>query len=245
MSSGLVDKCCTSPPVEAEYTPKGSFETIAGLKTYTAGPADAKKLVVYVYDIFGVTPQVQQGADLIAASGVKVWMPDFFSGWGADHTLFAPPRSDEKAAKIGAIFGPDGEANVGKHAVKFEEVVAAAKAAGFESIGSIGFCWGAKVLIQSPNLQAKAGVHPSLFAKEDIDLLTVPTALWPTADEDMEVFNSIKAGLEGKPFKAFVEHLPELHHGFAAARADLKQEKDRADFAWIYGKINAFFAEVL
>lgn len=68
-------------------------------------------------------------------------------------------------------------------------------------------CWGAKVLIQSSNLDAKAGVHPSLFAKDDIALLTVPTALYPTAEEDMDVFNAIKEGLEKKEFKTIVEHL--------------------------------------
>jgi hypothetical protein len=71
-----------------------------------------------------------------------------------------------------------------------------------------GFCWGAKVLIQSSSLDAKAGVHPSLFSKDDLALLTVPTALYPTAEEDMEVFNVIKEGLDKKDFKAYVEHLP-------------------------------------
>lgn len=92
-----------------------SCQTIAGLNTYTVGPADTKKIVIYVYDIvraytprkgrgistdraryplpsqFGVTPQALQGADLIASSGVKVWIPDFLHGWAADHDRISGP----------------------------------------------------------------------------------------------------------------------------------------------------------
>lgn len=113
----------------------------------------------------------------------------------------------------------------------------------------------------------------------------------------MEVFNSIKAGLEGKPYKAFVEHLPGALHNprdplrsprmltrfdrcpprRAAPRLRRRSRRPQAgegpgrvraratvsiaaqatltdvspspslpsSFAWIYEKINAFFAEVL
>lgn len=75
--------------------------------------------------------------------------------------------------------------------------------------------------MQSPNLQAKGSVHPSLIAKEDLSLVTVPTAFWPTDDEDKEVFAYLKTELEKKPFKAFVEDLPgaSLIRSFLPARS--------------------------
>jgi hypothetical protein len=54
--------CCSLPPVKADYTPKGSYADVAGIKSYTVGPEDSKKSILYVYDIFGYSPQILQGA---------------------------------------------------------------------------------------------------------------------------------------------------------------------------------------
>ena len=61
--------CCKLPPVEAEYTPKGSYETINGYKTYVTGPEDSDKAILSIYDIFGFSPQILQG---MSSSGVYV-----------------------------------------------------------------------------------------------------------------------------------------------------------------------------
>ena len=108
--------CCSLPAVEAEYTPKGSYEgsqtsskstgwgaralgwsssislilgrwadlsflaaflplqTIEGVNTYVVGPADSKKLVIYVCDI------VSSPLD-----------PDELNRWRAHHAFFLPP----------------------------------------------------------------------------------------------------------------------------------------------------------
>ena len=54
--------CCQLPPIEADYTPKGSYADFEGLKTYTSGLEDAKSAVLMVYDVFGFSPQIVQGA---------------------------------------------------------------------------------------------------------------------------------------------------------------------------------------
>lgn len=57
--------CCSQlPPVQAEYSPKGSYTTIDGLKAYVIGPEDAMVSVLVVYDIFGYSPQILQGESL-------------------------------------------------------------------------------------------------------------------------------------------------------------------------------------
>jgi hypothetical protein len=54
-------ECCTLPPVQAEYTPKGSFGELDGLKTYQTGPTDTGKAILMVYDVFAYSPQILQG----------------------------------------------------------------------------------------------------------------------------------------------------------------------------------------
>lgn len=53
--------CCSLPPVQAEYTPKGSYGKVAGLKSYGVGPTDTGKAILMVYDVFGYSPQILQG----------------------------------------------------------------------------------------------------------------------------------------------------------------------------------------
>ena len=49
--------------MSAEYEPKGTYEDLAGLKTYTIGPdkGEAKAAVLVIYDVFGFSPQIVQG----------------------------------------------------------------------------------------------------------------------------------------------------------------------------------------
>jgi dienelactone hydrolase len=51
--------------------------------TDVTGPADAKKAILVIYDIFGYFEQTLQGADILANSGeekYKVLIPDWFKG---------------------------------------------------------------------------------------------------------------------------------------------------------------------
>ena len=63
--------CCTLPPVEVEYTPKGSYSDVAGIKSYVTGPADSKKIILSVYDVFGFSNQILQGALFLSIIGVE------------------------------------------------------------------------------------------------------------------------------------------------------------------------------
>jgi len=72
--------CCSLPPVEADYTPKGSYETLGDLKSYTIGPDSdsAKGAILMVYDIFGFSNQILQGDYLISIK-VKSYSYSFSS----------------------------------------------------------------------------------------------------------------------------------------------------------------------
>lgn len=95
--------CCNLPPVQAEYTNKGEYTEINGLKTYVTGDKDSKQAILIVYDVFGFKPQIHQGpfsshlgssradrigADLLASQGFAVYMPDFLDGDYAEASWF-------------------------------------------------------------------------------------------------------------------------------------------------------------
>jgi hypothetical protein len=91
--------CCSVPPVVAkDYSQKGKYITVDGLKTYATGPSDAKKAILVVYDIFGFFPQTIQGADILAygnsESKYQVFMPDFFEGSPADISWYPPDNGE-------------------------------------------------------------------------------------------------------------------------------------------------------
>ena len=46
--------CCSIPPVQAQYTPLGSFKSLGDFdKVYVTGPESSDNAIVCVYDIFG------------------------------------------------------------------------------------------------------------------------------------------------------------------------------------------------
>lgn len=46
--------CCTIPPVDSDYEPKGSFKSFGSFeKVYVTGPSSSDKAIICVYDIFG------------------------------------------------------------------------------------------------------------------------------------------------------------------------------------------------
>ena len=83
--------CCSRPPVRTQYTPRGRYTTLAGLKCYAVSPpvgVQAKAAILYIYDIHGFFPQTLCGADRLANAGFAVFMPDLLLGNGADFAMF-------------------------------------------------------------------------------------------------------------------------------------------------------------
>lgn len=98
--------CCTLPPAQAgPYEPKGKYVQAGGLKTYVVGPASSAKAIFILYDIFGFSPQILQGADIVASAGYTVFMPDFFVGRYAEAKWFGPNLSEKEEQEKGAFFG--------------------------------------------------------------------------------------------------------------------------------------------
>ncbi|WVQ94440.1 hypothetical protein IAU59_001519 [Kwoniella sp. CBS 9459] len=236
--------CCNLPPVQAEYTPKGSYITHGDLKTYAVGPEDAKAAVLIVYDIFGYSPQILQGADLIASQGYRVFMPDLLIGDYATPDMFAPGNEDKKTAWFSKFPGaiPTQVDPVAKQAQTLKE-------AGFSKLAIFGYCWGYKVSVEAQSkvkADAIIGAHPTFPAPEDADKINVPVCLFPTSGEDMTIINAIQKAVDDKlPGKNVVKHYPDEVHGFMAARGDLSGGKSTEAYAEAYQIAAKFLKDTL
>lgn len=117
------------------------------------GSSSATTGILFVYDIYGFSPQAKQGADLLAYTDpsheYQVFMPDFLRGRVADHDLF-PPDTEEKQRKMKELF--EGPANIPKTAELLPATIKeiAGQAPGIKKWGAIGFCWGGKVRLILP-----------------------------------------------------------------------------------------------
>jgi dienelactone hydrolase len=254
MTSNTNKACCTLPAIESDYKPKGSYQTIGDLKTYVTGNQSSSTVLTIIYDIFGFHPATQQGADLLASSlDALVVMPDFFHGKPMPQELF-PPQTDEDKQKVQDFFS--GPAEPSKNLKALSSFAKAASETFPASEGQekkhaiMGFCWGAKIAILASDkrdvFKATAAVHPAMLDAGDAKSLTNPIMVLASKDE------------EAKDVKAFEEAIPEeqkqasvvktysdMHHGWAAARADLKDENNKKRFHEAYTELATFFSKHL
>ena len=109
------------------------------------GPKNAKTAILMIYDIFGISEQVLQGADLLAIDRHQIYMPDLFHGKPADLSWF-PPDNKEKEEKLGNFFSTTGAPP--PNAEKIVPIVKGATEYSGDAIkkwGVVGLCWGGKV----------------------------------------------------------------------------------------------------
>ncbi|KAI8332882.1 Alpha/Beta hydrolase protein [Chlamydoabsidia padenii] len=215
--------CCSIPPVESNYTPTGTMEQVGDLTCYVAGPADAKKAIVVIYDIFALHNNTKQFADILAKHcNYKVVMPDFFRGEVFDHT-----KLGDREVLL-AWIGKYGSLNT--VAPDLDRVIEWLKSNGAIAGGVVGFCWGAKIAAQYSAMDSThffAGmsmIHPSFVDVKDAEVACAPVLALPSKDEpDMTEYMEV---LAKKPFGKLCKHhrFDDMPHGFAATRGDYTDE---------------------
>jgi len=228
--------CCSLPPVEAEYTPKGEYVDVAGIKSYTIGNKESKTAIVSVMDVFGFSAQTVQAADILSTSGAYVVLPDVLDGKPLAADTFSPPQTPEKQQAVQTFFSTIGAP--APAAEKVSKIVAELKGKGVEKIFVVGYCWGAKATMISAAKDNITGIimyHPSLLAPEDADNCKVPVANFPSMDEDKALMSTINEKLKAKFGDKFTEKTyDDQPHGYAATRADLKSEGPLAAYKDVY-----------
>eukprot|EP01119_Soliformovum_irregulare_P017501 TRINITY_DN521_c0_g1_i1.p1 TRINITY_DN521_c0_g1~~TRINITY_DN521_c0_g1_i1.p1 ORF type:complete len:243 (+),score=82.10 TRINITY_DN521_c0_g1_i1:20-748(+) len=206
----------------------GKVEKYAGVDSYIARPTtQGKSAIVYSTDVFGVAlKQAQEISDSLAAAGFFVVTPDVFSG-----DQMAPDFDFGNKEATGKWFGNhDAKTKV----ATFEKVIAQVRADGYEKIGTLGYCYGARaalLLAGEKKVDAYVVGHPTAVrVPEEIDSISVP-GLFLLAETDF-AFNeeaekktkevlTAKSGVETQ----FIKY-PGTQHGFAV-RGDEHGARDQ------------------
>lgn len=226
MSLNTSESCATIPAVQAHgYQAKGKYETHAGLKTYITGNHDADKAIFLIYDIFGLTDQTLQGADILAHSGkYLVFVPDFFKGEPIKMEWYANPTEENTAKKNKFMqnLSFDKEDDVLSTLNELKKSFPKVK-----TWGAIGYCWGGKLvaLTAKQNTPWKVAVQssPAKMDAEDAKQLTIPFGTLASQGEAQDVVDAFdKAQTTPKMVHRFHDRV----HGFMSARSNLKEDEE-------------------
>jgi len=222
----LPEACCTLPPVKAEYTPKGSYIEVNGMKVYSVGATDAKVAVIGVYDVFGFHNNTLQFADLVSqAAHARVLIPDFFRGSPWTEEMMKTRDRSELFKWI------QQEGSWEKLQPDLNAVTEVAKKDGAHKVFLFGFCWGAKiaqhgVMQDATTYSGAAFIHPSVFTNEEAKHVKAPIILVPSKDEaDMLPYmGALKEANPAVYAKSEHHRFDDVHHGYCAARGDWTNE---------------------
>ncbi|XP_047982669.1 endo-1,3;1,4-beta-D-glucanase-like [Salvia hispanica] len=208
-------QCCENPPTLNSGSGNGKIEEFGGLSSYISGPANSNAAVILISDVFGYeAPNLRKIADKVGAAGFHAVVPDFFHG--------DPYVPDQKPiTEWLKDHGPDqGFQNA-------KPVIEALKSKGITKIGAVGFCWGAKVVVElskHPYIQAAVIIHPSFVSLEDIQGVKVPLSLLACEIDNMcppEVAKQFEAALNAKPdVDSFVKIFAGCSHGWSVRYKD-------------------------
>ncbi|KAJ3113732.1 hypothetical protein HK100_001894 [Physocladia obscura] len=212
----VAQSCCTLPPVESDYVPKGEIIKIGGLDVYIVGPKGSKNAVLVNYDIFGL--QTKQVCDILSSRGYRVAMPDLCRGdpW--------PIAQWPPAGGFGEVM-----AHISKNAtvesVRADMAATRAflKTEGSVSFGILGFCWGGRIvslISDEPEYAAIALAHPVAVSLEDAAKISAPMLCLPAQDDDKATFEAIFEVVHKNHPSSKIRRFDDVPHGFAAARGD-------------------------
>ncbi|KAL0937590.1 dienelactone hydrolase [Colletotrichum truncatum] len=244
---GHSQACCNIPPVIAKgYQAKGSYEEIGGLKTYVTGPADAKKAIVVIYDIFGYFDQTLQGADILATSDAqkyRVFIPDWFAGEPCPIEWF-PPNTEEKQKNLGGFFQKFPPPKVAGQVPDYVKAIQS-KYSSLESFGILGYCWGGKVVSlvtsgDSNPFKVGAEIHPAMVEPEDAKGIKIPLIMLASKDEPED---AVKQFEENLTTAKHVETFKDQIHGWMAARSDLEDARVKEEYTRGYKTVLQFFSK--
>jgi len=238
----LTKACCTLPPVASNYEPPGKTIQIECLPVYETIPNGSKKLLICVYDIFGVHPNIRQVSETLALPGFRVVIPDFFRG---------NPITDEIMGKgRPAILAFVEENGNWKKNVKTDiqaVIQHYKKTEGITSVGIFGFCWGGRIsldaAIELDDINAAGLVHPSLVTNEEADSVNCPMILLPAKDEPdmLPFYETLKKNLGES--KCAHRRFDDVHHGFCGARGNFSDELNAKRVNEVIQLLSTFFLE--
>ncbi|MED6155371.1 hypothetical protein PIB30_004385 [Stylosanthes scabra] len=204
-------ECCSNPPTLNPNAGIGHVENFGGLDSYLTGTPHSNLAVLLISDNFGYeAPNLRNFADKIAAAGYYVVVPDFFYGDPYD-----PQNTSRPLQEWIKDHGTD------KGFEDAKPVVEALKSKGISAIGAVGFCWGAKVVVElaKPKLiQVAVLLHPSFVTVEDISAVDIPIGILGAEKDQVsppELIKKFEQVLNAKPeVESYVKVVPNVEHGW-------------------------------
>ncbi|CAL8122783.1 unnamed protein product [Orchesella dallaii] len=218
--SVVPEHCLKGKAIEANYTPKGGEYEIGNLTVYESQNRAAKRVLIAVYDIFGLSTNMKQVVDSIAELyDFRVVMPDFFRGVYWDENNFPPENPEDLSNWLNTNGSWD---NIVKYDI-MNVINSFQSRENITEVGIFGMCWGGKVAVLASTEVAEikvAGlVHPSSVNNSEADGVKVPMYLLPTANEpDMIPFYEVLQQKFGD--NCGHRRFDDMFHGFAGARGD-------------------------
>ncbi|KAJ1427228.1 Dienelactone hydrolase [Sesbania bispinosa] len=156
-------------------------------------------------------PNLRKLADKVAADGYYVVVPDLLDGEPLN--LENPNRTIPAWLKD---HGPD----KGFEATK--PIIEALKNKGVSAIGAVGFCWGAKVVVElakSRLIQAAVLLHPTFVTLDDIKGVDIPISILGAEIDNAsppELVKQFEQVLTAKSeVDSFVKIFPKVSHGWS------------------------------
>lgn len=233
-------QCCAHPPTLNPSVGAGHVEKVGGLDTYVSGSPDSKLAILLVSDVYGYeAPNLRKLADKIAAAGFYAVVPDFFYG-----DPFAPDNA-ERPIKV---WLKDHGMHKGFEDAK--PVIEALNSKGVSAIGAVGFCWGAKVVVElgksSAFIKAAVLCHPSFVTVDDFKEFKVPISILGAETDQMSPPALLKQFEELLASKSevdsFVKIFPKVAHGWTV-RYDVEDEAAVKSAEEAHGNLLEWFAK--
>jgi len=237
----LTKECCTLPPVESDYTPKGTETQLesSNLTIYETGNLESKKLLLCYYDIFGFHPNSKQVCDKLGSTNeFHVVTPGFFRGgskWNMNN--FPPKEREELLQWVGEV--GSWEKSIKADTLAVIEYYKAKKGDGLR-VGLFGFCWGGKMSILGgcdiPGIVAVGLVHAAFDDIADAERVQCPVLYLPSKTDADVLPHSNRVKERLGPDASEHHRFEDMEHGFAAARGDFKDPliRERVDQAVKY-----------
>ncbi|KAF9894510.1 hypothetical protein FE257_006394 [Aspergillus nanangensis] len=240
------EACRTIPPVvPQDYSPTGTYQTLADV----TGPKDAVAGIVDIYDIFGMSSQTIQGADMLAARlNALVLIPDFFHGAAAQHD-WVPADTEEKKQLLADLVA--NQASIPKNVDVLRQAIPVYETE-FPSVkkwAALGLCWGGKVTVLASGpgtpFTVTGQVHPGRMDKADAEKLTIPHIVLASKDEPADAVTAYEEVFQGNGVGGYIETYQTMWHGWMGSRANLEEKESCAEFARGYAQVADFFEKYL
>ncbi|RDX83066.1 hypothetical protein CR513_36062, partial [Mucuna pruriens] len=205
-------ECCSNPPTLNPTGGIGHVDKVGAVHSYFTGSSHSKLAVLLISDVFGYeAPNLRKLADKVAAAGYYVVVPDLLDG---------EPLDTQNSNRPYPAWIKDHSPDKGFEAAK--PIIEALKSKGVSAIASVGFCWGAKVVVElakSKLIQTAVLIHPSSVSLDDIKGVDIPIAIIGaeidqiSPPELVKQFEQVLAARSG--VASFVKIFPKVSHGWA------------------------------